>query len=89
MVIRLVSSVALASALVCGTSQVAAEPLPRLSASLLCVPSSGQESSATDQRPGHFCLLTLPALFDGTSLEIAPNAAIGKKRVGAEVELKF
>jgi hypothetical protein len=93
MFVRLIVSLAFASACALSSSPVAAEPLPRLSAAFVCVPAAHHEGADSERRPGHFCLLTLPAWFDGASVEVTPRGAITPKavmkRLGAELELRF
>ncbi|HEX6274916.1 MAG TPA: hypothetical protein VFZ53_17860 [Polyangiaceae bacterium] len=82
---------AIASAWALSSSPASAEPLPRLSAAVVCVPA-GNHEGALDRR-GHFCLLRLPAWFDEASVEVTPRGAItpkaAMKRLGADLELKF
>jgi len=93
MLTRSALALALGAIALFASSQASADPLPRLNAAVVCVPSAAQENADTERPPGHFCLLRLPAWFEGTSVEVTPRAAITAqavmKRLGAEVELKF
>jgi hypothetical protein len=93
MLVRMLLGLAAASVCALSTTQASAEPLPRLSAAVVCVPAANRESDASERRPGHFCLLRLPAWFDEASVEVTPRGALTPKammkRLGAELELKF
>jgi len=94
MLTRLALSFSLVAIALLASSRASADPLPRFNAAVVCVPSAAQEENGdTARAPGRFCLLRLPAWFEGTSVEVTPRAAITAqavmKRLGAEVELKF